>query len=319
VARPPRRPDRPRRHPAWPARFGAAALRRVARAVQRAADTLAPAASPAAAVSPPAPPPRLPGQPPEHWLAVVREHAPELLIGREQATFDRPSPPAYAQPPAVPPARRPHADASAIAAAHRTASGHSSTPVAAAIRTASGTAVNESSALPSHAAEADRAAGRTREWASENRVSPAKPLTRWAGAVWERLSGKARTEASPVDGSLHSGQTGSPVPAMRLNPAPATDRFPAWSWLGPGGDANEKSRPAHRTTAAEWPRLPAISTRSAGHRARAAVSHPAEPWEMNEETSPWPDLPDDTPLWTTPVAGHSSERLGRLEREQAGA
>ncbi|MET8255414.1 hypothetical protein [Micromonospora sp. NPDC005197] len=33
---------------------------------------------------------------------------------------------------------------------------------------------------------------------------------------------------------------------------------------------------------------------------------------------PWPELPDDTPLWTVPGAALDAGHVDRLDREQAG-
>ncbi|MFC7710561.1 hypothetical protein [Micromonospora lupini] len=33
---------------------------------------------------------------------------------------------------------------------------------------------------------------------------------------------------------------------------------------------------------------------------------------------PWPELPDDGPLWTVPGAGLDAPHVDRLDREQAG-
>lgn len=320
MARPPRRPDRPAGHPAWPARVGAAALIRVARAVQRAAEALAPAAHPAAAAPPPEPPPRKPGQPPEHWLALVREHAPQLLIGRDPAELgdpasepsigrehpaDQPAPPRYADPLAVPPRTMPMpADGGRKAAA--LVPGSAAAPVAAAITTASAAPpVRPSSALPSHVTDDDRAAGRTTPRTSAERVAPARVWQRLSGEVWARLSGKARTQTPPAEPAVHSGQAEKAVPAMRLSSTPTQDRFPAWSWIGPS--EADRARAPYLSTAAQWPRLPAVN----GKPER-------EPDEVPDAELPWPDLPDDTPLWTMPTPGYSAEHLARLDREQAG-
>jgi hypothetical protein len=120
------------------------------------------------------------------------------------------------------------------------------------------------------------------------------------------LSGKARTQAPPVDPAVHSGQSEKAVPAMRLSKAPTPDAFPAWSWVGPA--EQDRARAPYKSTAAEWPRLPATNGR------REAAQEGA----IQDEALPWPDLPDDAPLWTVPMTGYSAEHLARLDREQAG-
>jgi hypothetical protein len=47
---------------------------------------------------------------------------------------------------------------------------------------------------------------------------------------------------------------------------------------------------------------------------RQPVGRPASP----AEPDPWPELPDDSPLWTIPPVPASADRLRRLDREQAG-
>lgn len=322
MARPPRRPDRPAGYLARPARLGAAALHRVARVVQRAAETLSPAAPSAAAAPPAEPPPRRPGQPPEHWLGLVREHAPELLIGRDQTAVERPSLPGYAEPLPVPPTRTVTGDPPSPAAA-AIVTGTGDTTIAAALATVSGSdAPSAYRALRSHSTEDDgarpgsaRSSGIHQE-RSADRMPPARPLARWAGAVWERLSGKARTETPAVDDAVRSGQTASPAPPLRLTQPKTPDAFPAWSWVGPSG--KDTTRPAYRITAAEWPSLPTALTTTTTERTRPPIRHAAEPVEFADEANPWPDLPDDSPLWTLPATGYSAERLARLEREQAG-
>jgi hypothetical protein len=103
---------------------------------------------------------------------------------------------------------------------------------------------------------------------------------------------------------------------MRLNKTPTPDPFPAWSWIGP--TETDQTRPATKTAATEWPSLPALSGARDHQRARPAIRPTSEPQTFEDHELPWPDLPDDTPLWTIPATGYSAEHLARLDREQAG-
>lgn len=41
-------------------------------------------------------------------------------------------------------------------------------------------------------------------------------------------------------------------------------------------------------------------------------------WPASTAVDPWPELPDDTPLWTAPGAALDAGHVDRLDREQAG-
>jgi hypothetical protein len=301
----------------------------VARAVQRAAEALAPAASSAATAPIPEPPPRLPGQPPEHWLAVVSEHAPELLIGvdRPATEFGRPLVPGYADPLAAPPPVSSSGERGGAQAAARRVSAPETTADAARRAIASTTARDDSvSDAPSAWRRAakdgdDRPGERIRETGragTANRMAPAWQLAQLAGAVWERMTGRAPSVAPRVRPSVHGGHDDQPVPALRLTPAREAERFPAWSWIGPH-DTADRARPGLITTAAAWPSLPAVISHGAPTATRPAVSHSAAPLgDEPDPVNPWPSLPDDNPLWTMPGSGFAAERVARLEREQAG-
>jgi hypothetical protein len=318
VVRPRPRPDRHTGEPAWFARIGAAALLRVARVVQRAAEVLAPAAYPAAAApSTPVPPPRLPGQPPEHWLSLVREHAPELLLGRDWPVVP-PDTAVYPQDSGaeLAPPLPGHIDPLTVPPAKQTATAPDR--VAPALSPAAHQIQHDGpDRRPVPVADDDRLGGRTPMSLNTGAepVARAKPLARLGGAVWERLTGRIRTETPAVPISVHSEQTEVAVPRMRLTQPTVPEKFPSRIWVGPA----DRARPAMVSTAAEWPSLPAHVSEGAHGPARAAVQPmdqpPAGP---KPQIDPWPALPDDAPLWTIPTTGYAADRLARLEREQAG-
>jgi hypothetical protein len=295
-------------------------LIRVARAVQRAAAALAPAASPAAAAPEPEPPPRLPGQPPEHWLALVREHAPGLLAGRDRPVeIERPALPGYADTLAVPPVHHtptttPDVEPARLPAAHpvqHNASDSQPARVAGEDRPVSRIHMGKN-------AEGGVAAARELTRHERESVPRAKPLARLGGAVWEKLTGRARSQTPPAPKAVQSRQTVAGAPALKLTQPAVPDRFPAWSWVGPR-DTADRARPAARSTPAEWPSLPAHTSLGAHSPVRPPVGSAAQPLNPAETPpDPWPALPDDGPLWTVPMTGYAADRLARLEQEQAG-
>lgn len=317
MARPPSRPDRPTT-PTGPARFGAAALRRVARVVQRAAEALAPAASSAAAVPTPEPPPRRPGQPPEHWLALVREHAPELLLRTDFPSPAEPPSPRYADPLDVPAQHYPLSTEEASPAAVRPGGTGIAENVLAAYTTRPGEPerVARSRALRAHLPDGDRAGGRIHQMGNADRTRPLKLLQRLGGGIWSRLTGGARATDGGVCEAVRTPTPPQRAPSLRLSPPATPEKFPAWTWIGPrDGDA---IRPQRVTTAADWPALPTTRVSHDAPPTRGAVRHPAEALEPEApHASPWPELPDDSALWTVPTRGRD-DRIERLEREQAG-
>jgi len=260
---------------------------------------------------------------------MVREHAPELLLGRDGTTeIDRPAMPGYADPMAVPAAYRTPGSPvdTAIAPALRTASDPdagataSSLPIAKTPDGADRVRRGESRPRLAASADGDRVAGRTHKSTSANRAGPAKRLALAAREVFARLSGRPRTEVSPVDPAVHSRQKTTPTPALKITQPQVPDRFPAWSWIGPAERTDDRTRAAYVSAAAEWPSLPAAVSAGETSPSRGAVRRAADPLPPSGPAEdPWPRLPDDTPLWTVPAAGHSAERLTRLEREQAGS
>ncbi|MER7893986.1 hypothetical protein ABTX15_29650 [Micromonospora sp. NPDC094482] len=81
-----------------------------------------------------------------------------------------------------------------------------------------------------------------------------------------------------------------------------------------GGGAPEYGRPAPDVAAdRRWPALPDPGgAGEAGQTAAGAGRRGAAPG------GPWPALPDDRPLWTTPGDVPDAAHLRWLEREQAG-
>ncbi|MEU8300776.1 hypothetical protein AB0C04_26265 [Micromonospora sp. NPDC048909] len=81
-----------------------------------------------------------------------------------------------------------------------------------------------------------------------------------------------------------------------------------------GGGAPEHGGPAPDVAEdRRWPALPDPAGAGEVGRTAAGVGRRGAP-----PGGPWPALPDDRPLWTTPGDAPDAAHLRRLEREQAG-
>lgn len=262
----------------------AAELRRLARGLSRWADATDRPAAPAP------PPPAAGGGPPEHWLAMVREKAPQLLEGRGLGFRLDPGPRAWRaapRPPDEAPAAPPIRPAAGAAEAARTAE-------AAAAELSAGAAARPPAA-PGEATGSDAAAARAGE------PAPAPP-----GRARPETEGRGRG----VDGPEGPGpdRPGPPPTAERAVPAPplsAPDpqvrRLPVRPReILDAGEATRASRPSF-----EWPSPP----RAAHHRPAWPRLHERPPVRPLPEgpsedepalAPPAPDWPDTVPVAARP-------------------
>ncbi|MEU5781188.1 hypothetical protein [Micromonospora lupini] len=83
----------------------------------------------------------------------------------------------------------------------------------------------------------------------------------------------------------------------------------------PGGERGtrhaEHHRDGHHQHSHRDPRATSAGQLSAGTAFRASAAEAVA-------VDPWPELPDDGPLWTVPGAGLDASHVDRLDREQAG-
>ncbi|HET8682776.1 MAG TPA: hypothetical protein VFM54_13040 [Micromonosporaceae bacterium] len=297
------------------------------------------------------------GGPPEHWRALVAARAPALLRGEGIGLRRRPAGAVPAvRPAAVPPlgpVTGPASPTPAPAApphprrrgrAPRPASGNSAPPLAAGavparpvVRVRTGP---RPAPLPTSLPTSLPALMPTPTPEATGPPVPAVPAARTpAGPA--TAAGRRPVPGSERAGAGEPGQVvevppadGQPVPAYddRADPAQVAVRSwpplpqqepaasppggpvpPAAPLAGPFPAATPGLSPAAMRVAspAAPSRRPAAAPPGAG-RSRA-WHRPAEP-----EPYPWPDLPDDSSLWTLPPVAHDAARVRRLEREQAG-
>ncbi|MEU5530256.1 hypothetical protein ABZ744_25305 [Micromonospora chersina] len=163
-------------------------------------------------------------------------------------------------------------------------------------------------------------AGRTLRLHPAAAVNPSAPAAPLADAATRRVRpglpadlpepGAART-ATPRAGDLRVHLLSSGRQQVHPNlsaPAhgtangtagqPASDRP---GWIG--------------AAAGPWPMLPAEAREQTGDRAAGSARHEAN---GSPRRDPWPALPDDRGLWAPVVAPGDTDRLARLDREQAG-
>lgn len=299
-------------------------LRYLADAVQPPVDVPAVPAVPAAEDIPEAA-----GAGNEHWLALVRERAPELLTGGGiHAGGAPPDHRAAAAPQRRPPApaetRRstvrtdiyatpqdnsqrqfrapPFATFRVLRRRFRTARGHPPKPAARA--TLQSESTEQVSTGSAHSPHPDISTPTSTK-------SPATP------AEFDAARHNAAT-ADTVEGGLTAGgRAPQREPVARL--APNWPVTPPALGVGPEFDQQE-----HRAHAAldEWPPLASTARRPDVPPdftlAVARVSElPAWPDERHDDNR-WPELPDDDILWEPPISGFDSANLRRLDDEQRG-
>jgi hypothetical protein len=272
------------------------------------------------AAQPPAPAPAAPapadgvpaaGAGNEHWLAVVRARAPELLTdGGIHAGGCTPAPPAVF-PPRESTLRlaAPRFDADPEAIQHRRPQPrrlNASRFTSAAVR-----AFRRREFLP---LEDDPLAGR-REPAVFDQPPTGKPTTATPTTL------EPPTGESPTGGQLPRRES-------------AQGRRLVWPDLPRSQPASaprfDDRKPAERAAAAEFPPAAARATKAA--RSQPAFVDQASPptanwpaptadspsWNADTLEDPWPQLPDNEPLWLPPVSAFDADEVRRLDDEQRG-
>ena len=112
-----------------------------------------------------------------------------------------------------------------------------------------------------------------------------------------------------------------PIPAPPAPPArtPRPPRPTADDWLRLPGQRPAAADVSREPQHPQAPHPPAARREPAGPAWPAEAAPPAPaPAPLPETASPWPELPDDSPLWTAAPPAWPADTLHRLEQEQVG-